>query len=146
MEAQPQVPQPKKSNKIFLIIGVILLACCCLVVIAIAVYQLVIAPKISNTFDTINDTLQYTEVPSGGLTDDTLRRDIWIAIGGASLGLGCTPDATQTTIEVTQDPDASGVWVEKWTVACSSGGQKAFDVTLTPTAGGGTDYNITTSP
>jgi hypothetical protein len=146
MEAQPQAPEPKKSNKTLFIIGGILLACCCLAVVAIAVYQLVIMPKISNTFETINDTLQNTDLPSGGLAGDTLRRDVWLAVGVASSGLGCTPDAAQTTIEVIQDPDSSGKWIETWTVACSSGGQKDFDVTFTPTAGGGTDYSITTSP
>jgi hypothetical protein len=146
METQPQAQEPKKSNKVPLIIGGILLACCFLAVVTIVIYQLVIAPKISNTFETINDTLQTTDLPSGGLASDTLRRDVWMAVGVASSALGCTPDAAQTTIEVTQNPDSSGKWIEKWTVVCTSGGQKTFDVTFTPTAGGGTDYSITTSP
>jgi hypothetical protein len=146
MEAQPQASEPKKSNKVPLIIGGILLACCFLAVVTIAVYQLVIAPKISNTFETINDTLQNTDLPSGGLAGDTLRRDVWMSVGAASSALGCTPDVAQTTIEVIQDPDSSGIWIEKWKVACTSGGQKVFDVTFTPTAGGGTDFSATTSP
>jgi hypothetical protein len=146
METEPQAPEPKKSNKTLFIIGGILLACCFLAVVAIAVYQLVIAPKIANTFETINTTLQSADLPSGGLTDDTLRRDIWIAVSGVTSATGCEPSAAQTEIEVIQDPDSSGMWVERWTVACSSGDSASFDVTLTPTAGGGTDYSITTSP
>jgi hypothetical protein len=159
MEAQPQTPEPKKTNRTLIIIGGILLACCFLVVVVGLVYQFVIAPSISNTIEAISSTPQGVEVspgdtgsstssdlPSGGLADDTLRLDVWMAVNVASSALGCTPDAAQTTIEVTQDPDLSGKWIEKWAVACTSGGQKAFDVTFTPTAGGGTDYSITTSP
>ena len=143
-----------------LIVGGILLACCCLVVTTGLVYKFFIAPYISNTIQSIGTTPQGIEVPpvtatgaatlgdlpSGGRTDDILRRDIWAAIDGAASGLGCTTDAAQTTIDVTQAPDANGLWIEKWTVACSSGGPKVFDVTFTPTAGGGTDYSITASP
>ena len=164
MEAQPQVPEPKKSNRTLLIVGVILLACCCLVVVGGLVYQYVIAPSISNT---ISNTIQSistnppsvetavpggssgstsSDLPSGGRTDDILRADIWAAMSGASAGLGCTPDVAKTTIDVTQTPDSAGVWIEKWAVACSSGGQKAFDVTFTPSASGGTDYSIKSSP
>lgn len=146
METQSQAPEPKKTNKTLFIIGGILLACCFLAVVAVAVYQLVIAPKIANTFETINDTLQNTDLPSGGRTDDALRLDVWMAIDGAASGLGCTSDVAQTTIEVTQDPDSSGIWIEKWTVACSSGEQKVFDVTFTPSAGGGTDFSASMQP
>lgn len=156
METQPQVPETKKSNKMLFIIVGVLLACCILAAVVVLVYQFVVAPSISNTIETLSSTPQGNEaspggstssdLPSGGRTDDILRRDVWTAMSGASIGLGCTPDVAATTIEVTQDPDANGVWIEKWTVAYSSGEQKAFDVTLTPTAGGGTDYSITTSP
>jgi hypothetical protein len=156
MEAQPQAPEPKKSNKMLFIIVGVLLACCILVIIVGLVYQFVISPSISNTIDAISSTPQGNEaspgsstssdLPSGGNTSDILRRDVWMAISGVSSGSGCTPDVAQTTIEITQGPDSSGIWIEKWTVACSSGEQQAFDVTFTPTAGGGTDYSITTSP
>jgi len=146
METQSQAPEPKKSNKTLFIIGGILLACCCLTVVGILVYQFVIAPKIANTFDTINTTLQSSSLPSGGLTGDTLRLDVWVKVGAASSALGCMPDAAQTTIEVTQNPDSSGVWIENWAIACTSGGQKTFEITFTPTADGGTDYSASMQP
>ena len=159
MEAQPQTPEPKRSNKTLLIIGGILIACCFLSIIIVLVYQFVIAPSISNTIQAISSTPQGNEapssgtggstsgnLPSGGRAGDTLRRDVWMSVGAASSALGCTPDAAQTTIEVTQTPDSSGTWIEKWKVACTSGGQKGFDVTFTKTADGGTDFSATTSP
>ena len=46
------------------------------------------------------------------------------------------PDATNTSIEVTQQPDSSGAWQERWNVACGGGTSIPVDMTFTPTRGG----------
>ena len=71
MEAQPQTPEPKRSNKTLLIIGGILIACCFLSIIIVLVYQFVIAPSISNTIQAISSTPQGNEAPSSGTGGST---------------------------------------------------------------------------
>ena len=84
-------------------------------------------------------------IPQGGLGDDLLRADTWAVIAVAALS-GCAAiDASQTTIEVVQQPDSSGAWQEKWTVVCDDGTKKSFDVTFTPSAQGGIDISVTSS-
>lgn len=86
------------------------------------------------------------EAPTGGLGNDILRNDTWQAIAGAATGLGCDqPVGADSTIEVLQEPDASGVWVEQWTVACQSGDSYDFEVEFVPD-GTGTTYNIRSLP
>lgn len=84
-------------------------------------------------------------VPQGGRGDDLLRTDAWAQVVlAAALTNKCpTPAATGTTISVSQDPDAAGVWKELWTVACGEGKTVPVDVTFTPSAGGGTDISVT---
>jgi hypothetical protein len=84
-------------------------------------------------------------IPSGGLGDDTLRTDTWFYVNLSAAAQGCVVPATgaqNTTIEVTQDPDSSGAWSERWTVPCEDGTTKAFAVSFTPAAGGGTDISV----
>ena len=69
------------------------------------------------------------EAPTGGLGNDILRNDTWQAVAGAAAGQGCDqPIGADSTIEVLQEPDAGGVWVEQWTVACQSGDSYDFEV------------------
>ena len=59
------------------------------------------------------------------------------AVAAAAVGQGCDrPIGPNSTIEVLQQPDTSGVWVEKWTVVCRSGSSYAFEVTYTLDATG----------
>jgi hypothetical protein len=84
-------------------------------------------------------------IPNGGLGDDTLRTDTWFYINLSAAVQSCVIPATgaqNTTIEVTQDPDSSGAWSERWTVPCEDGTTKAFAVSFTPAAGGGTDISV----
>lgn len=82
-------------------------------------------------------------VPQGGLGDDILRTQSWTyALLTVSMS-GCTiPVAKDTTIEVTQQPDAAGVWKERWTVACDGAASVPVDITFTPSSGGGTDISV----
>ena len=82
------------------------------------------------------------EAPTGGLANDILRHDTWQVVASAALARGCTqPAAADTTIEVLQEPNAAGVWLEKWTVTCSSGDSYAFEVEYILDATGAT-FNV----
>ena len=84
-------------------------------------------------------------VPTGGLGDEILRTDTWLNITFSAAMANCVipaDGAENTGIEVTQNPDGAGVWVERWTVPCEDGSSKAFDITFTPADGGGTDISI----
>ena len=86
------------------------------------------------------------EAPTGGLGNDILRNDTWEAVAAAAVGQGCDrPVGADSTIEVLQEPDAGGVWVEQWTVACSSGDSYAFEVEYILDATGAT-FNIRSLP
>jgi len=79
-------------------------------------------------------------VPTGGLGDETTRATAWAYALTAILQANptsCTaPDASNTTIEVTQQPDSSGAWQERWAVACGSGTSIPVDITFSPTGNG----------
>lgn len=85
-------------------------------------------------------------IPQGGLGDEVLRADTWGYVIVTAAMTGCVAtDASKTSIEVIQQPDADGMWKEKWTVTCDDGTKKSFDVTFTPSAQGGTTINVTDS-
>jgi hypothetical protein len=86
------------------------------------------------------------EAPTGGLGNDILRNDTWQAVAAAAEGQGCDqPIGADSTIEVLQEPDAAGVWVEEWTVACASGDSYAYEVEYILDATGAT-FNIRSLP
>ena len=86
------------------------------------------------------------EAPTGGLGNDILRNDTWQAVAAAAEGQGCDqPVGADSTIEVLQEPDAAGLWVEQWTVACQSGDSYEFEVEYIPDATG-TTFNIQSLP
>ena len=90
-------------------------------------------------FDTPGVNADPGEAPTGGLGNDILRHDTWQYLAAAAVGQGCDrPVGADSTIEVLQQPDSSGVWVEKWTVACSSGNSYAFEVKYTLDSTGAT--------
>ncbi len=78
--------------------------------------------------------------PSGGLGDEITRTIAWgralSAIFQANPASCQAPDATNTSIEVTQQPDSSGAWQERWNIACGGGTSIPVDMTFTPTSGG----------
>ncbi len=79
-------------------------------------------------------------VATGGLGDETTRATAWGYALTAVLQanpMSCTvPDATHTTIEVTQQPDSSGAWQERWMVACDGASAIPVNMTFTPSSGG----------
>jgi hypothetical protein len=163
------VEQPKKANtgKIIAIVVVVLLCCCCL---AIAAVFLFMGPAVGNVYSSVNQQLTAMPelpsmpadpsnpsdvpmpalpsnlIPQGGLGDDLLRTNTWGYVVTAAAVSGCAAtDASQTAIEVLQEPDSSGAWKEQWTVTCGDGSNKSFDVSFTPSPGGGTDLSVTES-
>ena len=154
-----------KNRTLLIVIGVILL-CCCVVVIAGAFAY----PRISKYLNSASSGLQNlnlsttstpetastsqpseTSQPSsggssmlpvaGGLADPTLKADVWVSILQYENGQNCS-DVNGTAIDVVQQPNSKGVWIENWSVnAC--GTTLALKVTFTPDPKGGTNYAIT---
>ncbi len=160
---QAGVPAPKKNNTTMIIVAVvaiIVLCCCCLAVGGFA-YSRYAASKALTNFNnqfpstSLNNSNSSPSVPSGstagvvptgGLGDEVARTTAWGYALSAIVQNDPTscpsPDAEKTTIEVTQKPDSSGAWKERWTVACGgSASSIPVDVAFTP-AGGGV-FNVT---
>ena len=154
-----------KNRTLLIVIGVILLCCCVVVITGAFAY-----PRISKYLNGASSGLQnlnpsvtsapetastsqpsQTSQPSsggssmvpvaGGLADPTLKADVWVSILQYENGQNCS-DVNGTAIDVVQQPDSKGVWVENWTVnAC--GTSAVLKVTFTPDPNGGTNYDIT---
>jgi hypothetical protein len=157
---------PKKSNTtmIIIIVIVVVLCCCCLVIVG---GYATMGPAINNVFSSVNQGLNNpgapslpgngtvptpnisipsSQVPSGGKGDDIQRAEAWGYVVTASALNACyATDASKTTIAVTTQPDSSGAWQEKWTVACSDGSNKSYDVSFTPGGGGTTTVVVNPS-
>ncbi|MBI2331493.1 MAG: hypothetical protein HYU84_04900 [Chloroflexi bacterium] len=154
METNP-VPQgqPPKNNR-NMIIGVViaLVLCCCCIVTGVGGYYgyqaYVVAQQVvediedfpipsdpnatpgSPSFDTSG------EVPEGGLADEQTRVFAWASVQLVGIMSGCnTPTVEGTTITVTQQPDAGGIWYEDWNVNCGDGSTKTFPIKFTPENG-----------
>jgi len=78
----------------------------------------------------------------GGLSDSTLKTDVWNSIIQVEREQKNCSNVVSTAIDVTQQPDSNGIWKENWTVdACGS--TIVFNITFTPKPTGGTNYAIT---
>jgi hypothetical protein len=159
MEApQPIDAMPAKKNRTPLIVAAVAIVVCCFcVAAAVAGYYGFITIRSTQTqvipeedfpavatqeLMTMPPASDPGEAPTGGLGNDILRNDAWQVVASAAVGRGCDqPLGKDSTIEVLQEPDASGVWVEKWTVACSSGDSYAFEVEFILDATGAT-FNV----
>jgi hypothetical protein len=142
-------PANKNLTLIIAVVAAIVLCCCCVFAAAAGYYFFAanryseISPVQSSDFPVPDYDAGNDGPPSGGLGNDILKNDTWNVIVPASLGLGCDqPVSFNSTIEVLQEPDANGVWVEKWTVVCASGDEYSFEVQYTLDDTGAT-YNIT---
>jgi hypothetical protein len=148
-------PVNKNRTIIIVVVAVIAIACCCVVAGIVGFYSFTnissvksSAPQPIESIETIAppSDINSDEPPIGGLGNDVLRKDTWQVMAPAAVGLGCDqPIGADTKIEVLQQPDAAGYWVEKWTVACSSGDTYAFQVEFTLDATG-TTFNIKSLP
>jgi hypothetical protein len=159
MEApQPINEESAKRNRTLLIIAAVAIVLCCVcVVLAVVGYfgfitirsvetQVIpeeeFPPVSRQEVMTVPPASDPGEAPSGGLANDILRHDTWQVVASAAVARGCTqPVGADSTIEVLQEPDANGVWLEKWTVACSSGDSYAFEVEYILDATGAT-FNV----
>ena len=133
-------PVNKNRTLIIAVVVIVALLCCCLIIgivgffsytmIASATSEPVQAfPTEASEIDTPQFDIGIGDPPSGGLGNDILRNDVWQVMAPVAVGLGCDqPSGDTTTIEVLQEPDTSGVWVEQWTVMCNSGATYAFEV------------------
>ncbi len=153
--------EPQKKFPTGLVIGIVALVLCCCCVIIILVGLTLMGPMVGNVFSTINQDLENPSVPEvpampeiptipaslvpqGGLGDEILRTDAWAQVAIAAALADCSnPSAAETTIKITQKPDAGGAWKELWTVSCGAGKTIPVEVDYTPSASGGTDFSVT---
>ncbi|MBK9927455.1 MAG: hypothetical protein IPP66_19475 [Anaerolineales bacterium] len=137
-------PANKNRTLIIVVVAIIVLCCCCIVA-AGAGYYFFRANGSTTVFPPTqpeDSVISSDGPPAGGLGNDILKNDTWNVIVPASIGLGCDqPLSSSSTIEVLQQPDANGVWFEKWTVVCASGDEYPFEVQYTLDATGAS-YNI----
>ena len=170
-ETYEEAKARRRQRTIVLLIAAAALCCVC-VVVAIAIYSWSAARGGAGDLDTAPEGSTPTgpqnsltpslesnsvvvtpgtevdpgEAPTGGLGNDILRNDTWRAVAAAAEGQGCDqPVGADSTIEVLQEPDAAGVWVEQWTVACESGDSFTYEVEYTLDATGAT-YDIRPVP
>jgi hypothetical protein len=146
--------KPVNKNRTIIIVVAAIVAgvCCCLVVGVAGFYYLTTIRSVESSPTQPNEAIApqsdtaLSPPPRGGLGNDILRNDTWQVIAPAAVGLGCDqPIGANSTIEVLQQPDASGHWVEKWTVVCNSGDTYAFEVDFILDATGAT-FNIKSLP
>jgi hypothetical protein len=139
MENQTSVEEKSDKNRTFVIaaiaaVAVIVLCCCCIVLAGAGYYffatnRSAVAPVLPEEDFTPSNGFDSSEPPSGGLANDILKNDTWAVMSPAAESFGCEqPSGSGLSIEVLQEPDASGVWVEKWPVMCASGETIEFEV------------------
>ena len=132
--------EEKQNNKnrtlIIAVIAVVVFCCCCVVGAGTGYYFYntirpadIAVPSLPQEDFVPESNSGADEPPSGGLGNDILKNDTWAVMSPAAVGLGCEqPSGSGMTIEVLQQPDSAGVWVEKWPVACASGDIYEFEV------------------
>lgn len=150
-----EAPQKSNRNIIIAVIVAVILCCCCTITAVGGYYgyQAYIAAQTAiNEFEIPTDipldpndpssptipipSFDSSDAPQGGLTDSTTRVTAWTTLQIVASISGCTtPTAEGTTIEVTQEPDSNGSWVEEWNVNCGDGSSQPFKVTFTPENG-----------
>jgi hypothetical protein len=151
----PQTPQKSNRNVIIAVVAAVIV-CCCFTAAAVAGYYgyqaYVAAQKAINEFEIPTDipfdpndpsspsiplpSFDSSDAPQGGLTEPTTRVTAWTTLQIYAAISGCSaPTADGTTIDVLQEPNSSGEWVEEWNVNCGNGISQPFKVTFTPENG-----------
>jgi hypothetical protein len=165
MEAPQSVQEtPVRNNRtVWIIAAAVIGLCCCGVIVAAAGFYGFFTIRsvatgvppdefptppfdLETPFTTPETNTDPGEAPTGGLGNDILRHDTWQYVAAAAVGQGCDqPIGPNSTIDVLQQPDAGGGWVEKWTVVCRSGDSFAYQVTYTTDSSGAT-FDIKSLP
>jgi hypothetical protein len=158
MQSPTQAPDSKQASNrnIIIAVVVVIILCCCCTVTAVGGYygyqSYLAAQSAINDFAIPTDipldpndpsspsiplpSFDSKDAPQGGLTDPTTRVTAWTALQIVASVSGCaTPTTEGTTIDVIQQPDSNGEWIEEWNVNCGDGSSKPFKVTLTPVNG-----------
>ena len=147
---QAGAPTPRKNNTtlIIVVVVVVVLLCCCLIGVGGYVYSRYVAGKALSDFNSQMSTampggsvpggLPSGSVPTGGLANDVTRAEAWSYAIAAIVPSNqtCVPAPATTTISVTQQPDASGAWTERWTVDCGGGTTIPVDIAYAPAGAG----------
>ena len=162
---QAGAPTAKNNNTLFIIIGIVVaLLCCCLIVAGGFAYSRYVAGKtlsgINSQIATVipgglsspvpflpsestaipSSGSAAAAIPTGGLADEPTRATAWgtaiAAIVQANPTSCPSPDAAKTTIEIIDHPKSSGIWQERWTVACDGASSIPVNITFTPASGG----------
>ena len=144
-----------KNRTIIIVVAVIVVLCCCLVIVAaVGFYAFTNISSVQTDSGPIEPIDEFVPPsnsmndtpPDGGLANDILKNETWQVLAPAAVSLGCEePSGSGLTIEVLQQPDAGGVWVEKWPVKCSSGETYEFEVEFILDDAGAT-FNIKLLP
>lgn len=162
MQSNIQAERRAKSRKQWIIVPVVVLGCCVIGAVGAIVawpslqvtwQGLLQAPALAPSATDVPTEQSQDAMPAnpgpasggpadGGRADQLLKSDVWKSIVDFYANSRNCTDVANTAIEVTQDPDASGVWKEAWTVA-ACGETTVLKVEFTPSPKGGTDYHIT---
>jgi hypothetical protein len=83
-------------------------------------------------------------LPQGGRGDNALRKRVWDFVVSLAEGdADCkSPLPAAAIIEVTEEPDNSGIWEEAWTLFCDNGSTPIYRIIFTSNP----DGNINFSP
>ncbi len=146
--------EPVKSKRTLILVAIVaVVLCCCLVVAAgVGFYTLSAAgssgapqePPFEESGSPSNSDASVP--PGGGLANDILKEDVWDLMKLGAAGRGCQrPSGSGLSIVVLQNPESTGVWVEKWPVRCASGDVREFEVEFVPDETGVT-FNIRPIP
>lgn len=153
---EESVVQPAKKSNIPLIVGAALVVACLCGCVTLTltvgtgffflnqasdpvqpIYVEPIQPV--DPFEAIETPEPYDpNLPQGGYGDNKLRGKVWdFILPMAERDANCqNPTPLATWIEVTVEPDASGVWEEHWTLICENGPTPVFRIIFTPNPGG----------
>jgi len=123
----------KSKKKVMAVIAIIVVVSVVLIVFG----SIVLGPVLKNAVGAAG----LSGPADGGLADPAIKHDVWNSLAAYEKGLGCD-DPESVLITVLQQPDAGGVWVERWDVnAC--GETHSYKVRFSPSPESGIVYAIT---
>lgn len=142
---EPVVQSQKKSNVPLIVGAALVTACLCGCVVLVLVGGVGFFLLDSSSMGTPVQPMYVEQdepfdpnLPQGGYGDSKLRGKVWnFILPMAERDANCeNPTPLATLIEVSTEPDASGVWEERWTLVCGNGPMPVFRIIFTPNPGG----------